>query len=989
MSRKRKGNDWRGKNPGMGALEWLRGLGVALAIGIIAWASTFLATGTEASAYAPQVVISRVMTSNPSACYSLRGKYYDWLELQNISGEPVNLAGWRLTDAGDLRGAFTFGDITLQPNERLIVYCHKKPDNFTGSEIFSGFKLSSDGETLLLSDPAQHVQSLAVPAMGKRDIYQRDPETGVYNALSFYLALGSDQAYTSTLTPPYNPSGVMISEVMAVNRSTLMDEDGDYSDWVELFNGSRQAVSLKGCALSDDDAVRMKWVFPDVTLKPGGYLVVFCSGKDRTDPNGVLHTNFRLSKGGEAIRLYNPAADAISYVRYDSAVPDVSFSRKSDGTMTARLDPSPGQPNTAEGARAALSAMVSNSLGLVINELSAGGKGADWVEIRNTGDGSLDLSGMGLSDRPAKPRKWQFPEGATISAGGYVLVRLAGGEDESGEPAEPADIKLPTTEDATRYTVVQPDYTADFGLSEGETVCLTTSEGRVLDRVKLYDQFPNISFGRADGYDGFRYFSQETPGQPNAQESFGKVAREVTFSTPPGIVRDAQIQLRMSTTPGVSIYYTTDGTAPTQKSRRYDGAITLNANTCIRAVAMGDDAVPSEPVVASFIFGQHNLRLVSVIGDASKLTGSKGVLRTGTKLRAGTPVIAEMYEPDGTRLIAQPCTLKVVGHHSRIHYDQKSFKLTAKRADGDTRFRARLFSNRDYEEVKSVVLRASGQDVFQTHMRDSILASLAADTPVFYQETEPCVVYVNGKYWGVYNMREHVDQHSIAQFEGWKNPDDVVISEGDDKKTDYHSLLSWVGSHDLSSDSNVETLRTAMDIENYLDYVILQMYTCNQDLNNVRRYKSTSEDPRWKWAIFDLDLSYQLERNNIKEWFDAKVGSITTQEGSPFRYLMRNDTLRDYFLTRFGQLLATTLSSENVVAKIQARHDLLEEEMPQECKRWKWKVSTWEHYVAKMTLYAQNRPQKVVGFLADAFHLSDAQTQHYFGEALQKAAQQS
>lgn len=988
MSKEKGDRAWRGRRAGAGAVEWLRGLALMAGIGLIAWVCTLLLAGQEANAYAPEVVISRVMTSNPSACYSLNGKYYDWLELENLGDEPVDLEGWKLTDAGDLRGAFTFGSAVLPPGGSLIVYCDKVPEGYAGSAIFTGFKLSANGETLLLADPGQHLQTLEVPAMGKRDVFQRNPETGRYSALSFYESLGMDTQYTSTLTPPYNPEGVCINEVMAVNRTTLSDGDGDYSDWIELYNASNQSVNLKDCSLSDDDANRRKWLLPAVTLKPGEYRVIFCSGKDRTDPAGELHTNFKLSKKGEAVRLYNPNADAISYVKYESASPDVSFSRMSDGGMTAHLDPSPGQPNTALGARAATVVMVSNSLGLYLNEVYVSGHGADWVEIHNAGTDAVNLSGMGLSDDPSKPRKWQFPSGAMLPADGYALIKLADKPGEGGEVRE-ADIKIDAPEGSeAKYQIVTTDYTAPFSLSDGETLCLTMPEGQVIDRMKLYDQVSDISYGRADGYDTFRYFTERTPGRPNAATSYAKVARPIEFSTPPGIVRDQAIQLRMSTTPGVTIYYTTDGSVPTAKSTRYTGAITLSENTCLRAVAMGDDVAPSDPVVASYIFGQHTVRLVSVIGDAGRLTGSKGTLKTGVK-GSGVDVHVEMYEPNGTMLINQDCHLSVVGHHSRVHYKQKSIKLTARRNTGDTRFRAKLFSNRDYESVKSVVLRASGQDCMQTHMRDSILAALAADTSVFYQETEVCVVYINGHYWGVFNMRERVDEHAICQFESWENPDGVVLSEGGNGNAQFQKLLSWVGNHDLSSDGNVETLRTMMDIENYLDYVILQMYNCNQDLNNVACYCSPEEDPRWKWALFDLDLSYQLERNNIKDWFGSKVGSITTQSTSPFKYLMRNAKVRDYFLTRFGELLATTFSAENVVGRIEARRAILEPEMPANCKRWGWSISTWNKCVTRMINYAKARPGKVIGYIADAFHLSESEKEKYFGEALAKAAQET
>ena len=665
-------------------------------------------------------------------------------------------------------------------------------------------------------------------------------------------------------------------------------------------------------------------------------------------------------------------------MEYEPAVADQSFSREADGTVTALLDPSPGYPNTAEGARAATASMMTNRRGLYINEIYSRGDGPDWLELRNTSGQTLDLSGMGLSDNPSKPRKWQFPEGAKLRANGCAVVLL------TGAPSD--DVVWEGEKDADDVPAFTPDYTAEFALSEGETVCLSTAKGKLLDRVKLFDQYEDVSFGRADGYDGYRYFAEPTPGRPNATASFAGITREVAFSVPPGVVREASVQLELTSEPGARVYYTTDGTEPTAESTLYTQPLPLESNAFIKAVALAEDKAPSPTATVTYIFGPHTLRLVSVMGKSAQLSGEKGVLNTGAKTEC--TVYAEIYEPDGTKLAGQSCVLELIGHHSRVNYAQKSFKLTAKRATGDTRFRAQLFSNRSYDRVKGIVLRAGGQDVDQTKMRDSILTSLAAETSVMYQETEPCVVYVNGQYWGLYNMREHIDAHSIAQFEGWSDPDGVILGEGTGESTaEYRKLISWINGHNLSRDSNIEKLREMMDIENYLDYVILEMYTNNQDLNNVRFYCSPREDPRFKWVLFDLDLSFQLDRNNVGDWFRDTVGTITTQTTTPFKQLMTNDTVRDYFLTRFGQLLATTLSSENVVGKIEARAALVKDEMKLNCKRWNWKRDTWQRYVSEMASYARKRPAALIKDLCKTFKLSDAQREMYFGEALAKIAE--
>ena len=433
MSRKKnKDKAWRGRAPRIEGSDWLRALALAGALALIAALATWLAPAGDAGDAALPVVVSRVMTSNPSACYSVDGAYYDWVELQNISPEAVNLKGWRLTDSGDIRDdACVFGDVTLDPGASMIVYCHERPEGYAGDALFSGFRLSADGAVLMLSDPRQSYATLVVPELRKTDIYQRDAETGGYSAVSFARALGMDEAFARTLTPAFDPNGLAISEVMPANRITLRDEDGDYSDWIELCNGSGQAIDLEGYVLSDDDSNHLKWRFPARALGAGEYLIVFASGKDRAPAEGELHTSFRLSKDGEALRLYSPGGDAVSYLEYGPAVADQSFSRAADGSVTASLDPSPGHENTELGARATMAALHDNALGLYINEVFTSGKGADWVELHNASGSAVDLSGMGLSDNPSKPRKWQFPAGARIDAGGYALVALSGAPEDA------------------------------------------------------------------------------------------------------------------------------------------------------------------------------------------------------------------------------------------------------------------------------------------------------------------------------------------------------------------------------------------------------------------------------------------------------------------------------------------------------------------------------------------------------------------------------
>ena len=968
---------WSAGHPRATLGQALIGLALMAAIAVTAWAAMGGPGGAAGASGSPAVVIDRVMSANPGICLPLDGVYYDWLTLTNISDAPVSLAGWKLSDRMDQREAFAFGDVTLQAGQTLMVYCDDAPEGRGGAEVFCGFRLSSAGELLLLSDArGRTVQSLEVPGMNRGDIYAlRDGEYLVWPCADL---TAHDDLLRAAACPAYDASGVIFSELMPANHATLKDGDGDWSDWIELYNAGPAPVDLTGWSISDDLMKPSKWTFDGLTLQGGEYRVVFLSGKDRADASGELHASFRLASAGETLRLYDPMGRVADWVSYGAAQADMAYVRQADGALLATLSPSPGYENTETGARAALIAgrdrVSQNDLGLYINEVMCSTRGYDWVEIVNESAVEADLSGMGLSDNPAKPRKWRFPEGARIAPGGYALVALEGSEGEKTDQTLPAGT-----------------YEANFAASEDETLCLSLADGDVIDSVLLFDQRRGVSYGRAQGHDRYRFFAEATPGAANGERTYARCARQVVFSQAGGVLEQDELTLSLSAEAGMTIYYTTDGSEPSASSKVYDGPLALSKSCVVKAVAWQEDALRSETAVATYVLGaQHGVRMVSLSGKRSELNGSNGTLNTGAK-NEGYDVFVEVYEPDGQRILAQACFMKLVGHGSRTNYAQKGFRLTARKAYGKGKFDARLFANRDYDEYNSFLMRASGQDCLQTHMRDSVLSALAADTSVYYQETEVAVLYVNGEYWGVYNMRERADAHSVAQFHGWQDADAVTMVEGSLDRVyasqgdiqPYYDMLRFARHNDLSKAENLEKLRELVDIENYLDYVAMEMYTCNQDLNNVRCYRSEEGDGRFRWVLFDLDLSYQVDANSPARWLDSGgVGSITAQDNTLFIELMKSPAMRDYFLRRMGQLLATTLSADNVVERITERYQLLEPEMAKNCKRWNWSVKTWQNYCKRMASYAKARPNKLIGYLKKTFKLSDAQMEEYFAEAM-------
>ncbi len=160
--------------------------------------------------------------------------------------------------------------------------------------------------------------------------------------------------WTYTLDPNTPPPDLVISEFMASNGRTLLDEDGESSDWIELRNRGDQPVNLVGWSLTDNALLPNKWMVPAVELGPGEYLVVFASAKDRRPTGGELHTNFVLDQGGEYLGLYSPDAPPVKVMdfgeRFTEQRAPYSYGFDEADNLVYFLDPTPGKPNAGDTA---------------------------------------------------------------------------------------------------------------------------------------------------------------------------------------------------------------------------------------------------------------------------------------------------------------------------------------------------------------------------------------------------------------------------------------------------------------------------------------------------------------------------------------------------------------------------------------------------------------------------------------------------------------
>ncbi|MBR5380028.1 MAG: lamin tail domain-containing protein [Clostridia bacterium] len=968
---------------------------------------------------ASSVRITEIMSSNASSIQDDTGAYSDWIEITNVSGSDVNLKGWKLAkDASLMLKYFEFPSHVLKSGERVLVFCTSTTRDIYGYTYHAPFKISSSGDTIILfSSVGTAVQSLNVPELTANTSYAEidgsfqicdEPTPLMENTHENYLALRSNRQVKD--------SPIRLTELMAKNVSYAADENGEYVDWVEIYNSSSYSISLQGYCLSDSEDNLRKWTFPNISIDAGQYMIVYCSGYDRRDASKPLHTNFKLATEKEGVYLTDSSGYIIDKVEYDLLKADQSLSRQSDEVWVTTKAPTPGMANTfASAALISGQFAAQNTSGIFINEIMAStsktnvnNSSYDWVELRNATNQNVDISGYGLSDDPGKPRKWQFPEGTVVPAGSLIGVYLSGLDDKVG---------------AYLHT--------SFSLSatEGETLVLSDPTGKILDRCPMGQQYTDMSYGRMGTSldSGFYYLASATPGSANAGAGYEERMLSPTFSTQGGLFEAGDyLTLEIYCEDGATIYYTLDSSEPdptevngysytvdpeyasrrsgTTRTYVYEGPIHLSETTVVRAIAAKNGQLSSLINTQTYFFGvHHTMQVVSLVMDPEDLWGySKGLYVKGPNATASAPygsinkganfwmtwektANVELFDEESGTILSQGCGVRLHGQYSRQE-NQKSFKVIANSKYGQNRFYAKLFPNRDYTEYQSFLLRQSGQDTRYTRMRDSILSSLAEGLDVMYQDTSLAIVYLNGEYWGHYNMRERVNTYSICQWEGWDTSlkDSIDLLKANDnlmkgsKKT-WTEFKDWYTKNGIDNDEELAVAEQYIDVWNYLNYCAVEIYTGNTDLLNCKKYRCAAVDGKWRWVLYDFDWAFYTDTNSVGRWLKpGGVGDGNKCDNSLFIALMKNRRCRDYFLSLFAEKLKSDWSSQAMLVRISDRYNELEPELSQHLSRWGVSSTEYNNHLKKFVNYAKNRPGRLLYFFYNA--LGKTEFEHYFGE---------
>lgn len=881
-----------------------------------------------------------------------------------------------------------------------------------GNQVF-------DGELVMMSSP------LAASSLESEPATLRSLETAIAPQTSSTLTLEA-VGVTSNVTAPPN---LIISEFVASNNNSLLDEDGDSSDWIEIFNAGDTAVDLAGWSLTDDAAQLNQWVFPTTILEANEFLIVFASGKDRGVSGSELHTNFSLSAAGEYLALVEPDGSTIAF-EYSPEFPqqfeDVSFGVSLSQTTETLVDQSSVLRFTIP---------TNNSLGTSYTEIDF--DDSSFAE-------SLNGASFGFERNPNSDTSYvPFFQTEVPSNTTTVFARY---EFELADASQVGGLSFLPTFDDGFIAYINGVEVASFNAPNGTPSFDSVATGQRGDGVVLSEdpasdvqfdlsQFTdiletgtnvlavhalNVSSGSSDFLfipnlvastrinvvaDQTGFFGTPTPGIVNG-EVFDGFVEDVTFSVNGGFF-ESTVNVAISTpTVNSIIVFTTDGSEPSVDSNLnvtngtiYSGPLSISQTTNLRAAAFRTDFSASSVGTRTYLFlddiddqteasqraaltqglepgaagdtdfgldpdvlnnpttiqdfrdSLRSLPTISLTIDNADFLGENGIYTNPRERGRASerPVSVEYFDTQGNQEFQINAGVRVQGAASRTLADKNSLRLSFRSEYGASDLRFPLFGD-GVDQFDTIVLRSVFNDGYgwTGTGRDALYVR-----DLWFRETQLALgqpaargnwaqLYINGQYWGLYHPSERPDADFAQETLGGDNDDYDTINHGgviDDASENnpndnrsaqeiYNTALALANA--VNSASTVEDKLAAyqrlqgnfadgtndpnqedyLDVENYIDYIIVNLWAGNDDWPDNNWFTNRLRGPDsegFRFYSWDSELSLGISnRTDVNEDFTG------VDSGAAELYGILNNY--EEFRVQFGDRLQTHLFNDGALA---------------------------------------------------------------------------
>ncbi len=876
----------------------------------------------------------------------------DWIELYNPGEEPIPLEGLFLTDREDKPDKAALPAVSVPAKGCVAIPCGQE-------EGMIDMGIASAGETLYLYDSAlAFVDKVTVPALMQGQTWARN-RNGVFGYCGRPTPGGENEdGYIGIepLCPADSTEPLGLNEVLFRNTYSIIDSYGDHADFVELYNGGADPLSLGEYYLSDEFSDPLKWRCPDVTLGPGEFFLIFLTGRASTDYE--VHAPFSVSASDDGLQLFHRASRTYQRIPWSDQVPrNTSMGLSEEGTIRYYKYPTPGAPNAVAVEDVGLLTAFPAS-DLHISEVSAVGEPGDWVELKNGSRRAMDLDGWFLTDRQ-NGEKRQMLSG-TLEAGGYALCAL----------------------DAFRIAAT------------GETLFLYDRAGFLRDVFETGDLSEGITSGRPeDGSVSRVFFLQATPGEANAPKyAQGRTAAPLVADMT--LYRAESFRAVLSCPdPRAVIHYTLDGSKPTADSPVYSEPIPVANSLTLRAMAQREGYLTSQEVMVNYLFTEpHALPVVCIGCDPAQFKVFTQIKDIGRYPHTDAQIA--FYEANGELGTVFPADINPRGNQS-IKYPQKSLSVHMRTRLGQGSVNYPFWGPGTGADYGTLILRNGSQDYPKARLRDSFALRAVEHLHLDSARTRPVVVYVNGVYYGIMDLNEgmnqdylvthfQVDQDSISHVST-----NVTVRYGNNE--DFLRVRKFARENNFSDDAVLQEFSQWVDVDYITDYLIAQTFFCNYDIKNQSYWATDDYTIRWRPVFYDIDRCFadNSSNRNLFNGYFSKRGVVYDQAGGKvanmdlYAFLKNNSGWCARFVRRYAELLCTDFSVERLQALLDEMADTLRPEMERHIALYHAPASLaeWEKNVASMRKEIARRYEIIQEQICSEFRLSRSEWDDIMAEA--------
>ena len=484
-----------------------------------------------------------------------------------------------------------------------------------------------------------------------------------------------------------------------------------------------------------------------------------------------------------------------------------------------------------------------------------------WVELYNSGNTAVNLKDYKIGTKKKVANAWQLPD-KMVGPGQYVIIYCDKAGEDGGVSALHTNFRLESSKKSSLF------------LFKGDDT---------IDKIEDFaaQPAPNIAFGRnTDGSDEWGYQLEPTPGKANTGKTCKAedILGEPVFSIKGCVMSTKKNITLMLTLPdgspeGTEIRYTLDGSEPTKNSQLYQSQLSFNTNKIVRAKLFCDGKLSPRSTTHSYLFHGRDITLpvISINTDNRYFNDSKIGIYSDNKASDGKknyehnwrrPMNIEFFMKDmNASTLNQLIEARVCGGATR-GAARKSMAIYANKRFGEKRFNYEFFPDQKpgLKDFKSLMLRNAGNDFDYLYMRDAIIQrNVGSHLDIDWQAWQPAIVYINGQYRGMLNIRERSNEDNI--YTNYNGLEDLDMFEnwGELKEgtwDNYNAFKVFYNEHGHT----MAEFEQWMDCMEFLNLMAANLYYNNVDFpgNNIVMWRPTAEGGRWRWIMKDTDYTMGL-----------------------------------------------------------------------------------------------------------------------------------